>query len=204
MVSDTKNQMTLHTSSGCSMGVKRKETGNSLTTSCVNSTDNNAGCGVNAGSSTFGTTFNNNGGGIMAMELRSAGIRMWQFARSAIPSDITSGSPDPSTWGEAPADFPSTDCDIGTHFRNQSIIADIDLCGSWAGTQTVYAETCEPPPFASTGPTMSANWKQALELAKIRLRITRLHSRTRTGNSAHSPCTRLLDLACNEAYMVWI
>lgn len=142
VVSNAQNQMTLHSTSGCSMGVKRKETGKQLATSCVNTTNDNAGCGVDAGSSTFGTTFNDNGGGIMAMELRTAGIRMWQFARASIPSDITSGSPDPSTWGEATADFPSTDCDIGTHFRNQSIIANIDLCGSLAGTQSIYEETC--------------------------------------------------------------
>lgn len=145
VVGNAQNQMTLHTSSGCTMGVKRKETGKSLTTSCVNSTNDNAGCGVDAGTATFGTNFNSNGGGVMAMELRSAGIRIWQFARSNIPSDVTSGSPDPSTWGEATADFPSTDCDIGTHFKNQSIIANIDLCGTWAGTQSVYSETCELP-----------------------------------------------------------
>ena len=143
VVGSTDNQVTLHTSTGCSMGVKRKETGKVLATSCVNSTNDNAGCGVHAGTDTFGTSYNQNGGGVMAMELRSAGIRVWQFARNAIPSDVTNGSPDPSTWGEATADFPATDCDIGTHFRNQSIIADIDLCGSWAGTQTVYSETCK-------------------------------------------------------------
>lgn len=142
VVSDAQNQMTLHTSSGCKMNVKRKETGKSLSTSCVNSTDNNSGCGVHAATNTFGTTFNNNGGGVLAMELRSAGIRMWQFARNAIPSDITSGSPNPAGWGEATADFPGTDCNINNHFRNQSIIANIDLCGSWAGDPTIYNATC--------------------------------------------------------------
>jgi hypothetical protein len=147
VVGSAENQMTLHTSSGCSMGVERKETGKQLTTSCVNTTDSNAGCGVDGPSKGFGTGFNDNGGGAMAMELRTEGIRMWQFARSAIPSDITSGSPDPSSWGEATADFPNTDCNIGNHFKNQSIIANIDLCGSWAGEASVYAETCEFAPF---------------------------------------------------------
>lgn len=142
VVSSTANQMTLHTTKDCSMNVKRKETGKVLATNCLNSTDSNAGCGVDGTSDSFGTDFNSAGGGVMAMELRSAGIRMWQFGRSSIPSDITSDSPDPSTWGEATADFPSTDCDIGSHFKNQSIIANIDLCGSWAGDSTVYAETC--------------------------------------------------------------
>lgn len=147
VIGSTNNQMTLHTASGCSMGVKRKETGKVLTTSCVNSTDDNAGCGVDASTndSTFGSTFNTNGGGVMALELRSAGIRMWQFPRASVPVNVWT-TPDPNSWGEATADFPNTDCDIGTHFRNQSIIANIDLCGSWAGDSSVYAENnCECP-----------------------------------------------------------
>ncbi|KAH8591483.1 glycoside hydrolase family 16 protein [Bisporella sp. PMI_857] len=143
VVGDDENQMTLHTSKGCTMkGVKRKQTGKTLTASCLNSTDENAGCGVQESLGSFGTTFNQRGGGVLAMELRTEGIRMWDFTRSSIPSDITNRSPDPSTWGEAMADFPSTDCDIASHFKNQSIIANIDLCGQWAGQAKVYSETC--------------------------------------------------------------
>jgi len=136
---NTGNQMTLHTTDSCSMSVKRKETGNVLTDNCYNGTNSNSGCGVQGDNSTFGLSFNAAGGGIMAMELRSAGIRMWQFGRSSIPSDITNKAPDPSTWPEALADFPSTSCDIGSHFANLSMIADIDICGSWAGSPTVYS-----------------------------------------------------------------
>jgi hypothetical protein len=85
------------------------------------------------------------------MELRDAGIRMWMFSRDDIPSDIsnTTSTPDPSTWGEALADFPSTGCDIGSHFKNQSIIANIDICGDLAGASSYYKtlyqcpDTCE-------------------------------------------------------------
>ncbi|MCJ1246803.1 hypothetical protein MMC30_004012 [Trapelia coarctata] len=134
------NQVTLHTADGCSMNVKRQETGTVLATNCLNSTDNNAGCGVQGAGSTYGQTFNNIGGGVYAMELRDAGIRTWFFPRSSLPADISNntGSPDPSSWGTALADFPSTDCDIGAHFKNQSIIANIDICGSWAGATEVY------------------------------------------------------------------
>lgn len=136
----TGNQMTLHTTNGCSMdGVKRKETGTILSTDCYNGTDSNAGCGVRGSASTFGAAYNALGGGVVAMELRSAGIRMWQFPRASIPTDITSQTPDPSTWGTALADFPNTSCDISSHFNNQSIIVDIDLCGTWAGTTSVYS-----------------------------------------------------------------
>ncbi len=134
----TGSQMTLHTTDSCSMSVRRKETGTVLTDNCYNGTNNNAGCGVQGDSSTFGPSFNAAGGGIVAMELRSAGIRVWQFGRSSIPSDLTAQKPDPSSWPQALADFPSTSCDIGSHFRNMSIIADIDLCGAWAGSKSVY------------------------------------------------------------------
>ncbi|OCK75986.1 glycoside hydrolase family 16 protein, partial [Lepidopterella palustris CBS 459.81] len=136
----TGNQMTLHTTNGCKMNRKRKETGKALTTNCYNGTDENAGCGVQGPKNTFGQALNANGGGVYAMEWRTAGIRVWFFPRSNIPSDIITGtSPDPSSWGTALADFPNTGCSISSHFRNQSIIANIDLCGSWAGAMAVYS-----------------------------------------------------------------
>ena len=153
----TGNQMTLHTTNGCTMDGKRKETGKVLTKNCYNGTDDNAGCGVQGAEDTFGEALNANGGGVCthgdpngqqlltlrikvyAMEWRSDGIRVWFFPRSSIPSDISTGtSPDPSSWGTALADFPDTDCSISSHFKNQSIIANIDLCGSWAGQTSVY------------------------------------------------------------------
>jgi len=151
---NTGNQMTLHTKDECKMNVKRKETGTVLEKNCWNGTDDNAGCGVQGKKATFGEEFNANGGGVYAMELRDAGIRVWFFPRDDIPSDIPTDvsnttAPDPSTWGEALADFPSTHCEISSHFKNQSIIANIDLCGSWAGTTSVYSTedgcpgTCE-------------------------------------------------------------
>lgn len=136
----TGNQMTLQTSKGCKMDQKRKETGKALTKDCHSGTNGNAGCGVQGPQDTYGQALNANGGGVYAMEWRSEGIRMWFFPRSNIPSDITEGvSPDPSSWGTALADFPNTNCDIGSHFRNQSIIANIDLCGEWAGNAVVYS-----------------------------------------------------------------
>lgn len=128
------NQMTLHTTDGCSMGgVKRKMSGSSIASNCYNGTNDNAGCGVDGPLESFGADYNNLQGGIMAMEWRDQGIRMWQFGRDAVPDDITAKHPDPSSWGQAAADFPNTDCNIGHHFSNQSIIANIDLCGQYAG-----------------------------------------------------------------------
>lgn len=150
----TGNQMTLHTTEGCSMKSKRDESGSSLTTNCWNGTNSNSGCGVQGPVASYGEEFNTNGGGVYAMELRSAGIRVWFFARADIPSDISSSSattntsstaPDPESWGTPLADFPSTHCDIPKHFTNQSIIANIDVCGDWAGATSVYTKEWSCP-----------------------------------------------------------
>ncbi|KAL2858952.1 concanavalin A-like lectin/glucanase domain-containing protein [Aspergillus pseudodeflectus] len=141
------NAVTLHTRPGCSMDVRRKETGDAIYTTCDNSTNGNAGCGVKGPSLTYGEEMNANGGGIYALEVRPAGIRAWFFRRDSIPPDLTNEStaPDPSTWGTALADFPNTSCDIPSHFRNQSIIANIDLCGDYGGRDDVYADQFSCP-----------------------------------------------------------
>ncbi|KAL4810927.1 concanavalin A-like lectin/glucanase domain-containing protein [Aspergillus unguis] len=140
------NAVTLHTTSGCNMDVKRKQLGTATYKTCDNATNANAGCGVQGPVATYGEEFNKKGGGIYALELRDAGIRAWFFPRDSIPSDITNGSiPDPSTWGTALADFPNTSCDIPSHFKNQSIIANIDLCGSWGGSYSTYKEQWSCP-----------------------------------------------------------
>ncbi|PNY26458.1 Uncharacterized protein TCAP_03587 [Tolypocladium capitatum] len=123
------NQMTLHSTGSCSMGVRRKQTGAAQDDDCDHKANSNAGCGVVGGAGSVGTALNSDGGSVMAVEWRDAGIRMWQFARNAVPGDVASKKPNPAGWGTAAADFPSTGCDIGSHFKNSSIIVNIDLCG---------------------------------------------------------------------------
>jgi hypothetical protein len=42
--------------------------------------------------------------------------------------------------GNSARRLPKTDCSISDHFRNQSIIANIDLCGQWAGQALYYTQ----------------------------------------------------------------
>ncbi|KAJ5718726.1 hypothetical protein N7488_004372 [Penicillium malachiteum] len=137
------NDVTLHTTEGCKMNVKRKHTGYPVFSNCDNTTHSNAGCMVTGAPSTYGRLMNENGGGVYALEIRDAGIRVWFFPRDSIPADIN--SPNPSTWGTAFADFPSTECDIPSHFKNQSIIANIDLCGELAAQPQFYSERDKCP-----------------------------------------------------------
>lgn len=58
------NDMALHTSGGCKMNAKRKETGTAQYWNRLNTANSNAGCSVKGETTTFGKTFNNNGGGV--------------------------------------------------------------------------------------------------------------------------------------------
>ncbi|CAG8108395.1 unnamed protein product [Penicillium olsonii] len=149
------NEITLHTTKGCSMNVKRKQTGQVLANKCDDTQHGNAGCGILGNSSSYGEVMNNNGGGIYALEIRTEGIRVWYFRRDSIPADIGT-KPDPTRWGIALADFPSTKCNVGSHFRNQSIIANIDLCGELAAQaqyyDTMYHCPATCPEFVAMNP----------------------------------------------------
>ncbi|KAJ5157008.1 uncharacterized protein N7482_008108 [Penicillium canariense] len=131
----TNNQMTLHTSDGCSIN-DSGFSGSAETTNCyVEASDQsaNAGCAIIGSSDqSYGDGFNKAGGGVYATEWTSSGISVWYFANASIPSDITSGNPDPSGWGTPSAAFTGS-CDIDSHFKNLQIVFDISFCGDWAG-----------------------------------------------------------------------
>ncbi|KAJ5646229.1 hypothetical protein N7490_002601 [Penicillium lividum] len=141
------NEVTLHTTTGCTMDVKRKQTGSTVYSNCDNVTHGNAGCGVVGDPDTYGAAMNANGGGVYALELRQAGIRAWFWPRALIPADIKDPvqAPNPSTWGTALADFPGTECDIASHFKNQSIIVNIDLCGQLGADPQYYEKMYKCP-----------------------------------------------------------
>ncbi|KAL1841360.1 hypothetical protein VTJ49DRAFT_7140 [Mycothermus thermophilus] len=145
----TGNLMALHTTEGCTMeNVRRELTGVPGQGDCHNATNYNTGCTVTGPPATYGAEFNRGGGGIVALEWRREGIRVWVFPRGSASAvtklpGIGDGAPDPSTWGTPLADFPATRCDMDKHFRNQSIIVNIDLCGYF--TEAVWESSgCSP------------------------------------------------------------
>lgn len=138
------NDMALLTGAGCEVGNSaRNMTGTAITSDCAASSATHDGCVVAGGGTSFGNGFNVRGGGILALEWRAEGIRMWQFPRDSVPLDVQQGvSPDPSTWSASLAEFPSTDCQIASHFQNQSVVMDIGFCGSKA-VEAYAAADCE-------------------------------------------------------------
>ncbi|KAG1169352.1 hypothetical protein G6F36_012084 [Rhizopus arrhizus] len=136
----TANQFHLHTKKGCTMaGVSRKQTGSILTNDCyVNAPGQsaNTGCGVSTTDKrTYGRGLNAINGGVYAMRMAAGtGIQIWFFPRGSIPSDISSGNVNPTSWPTPIADFPfkAGSCDL-TYFNNMNIIFNLAFCGDWAG-----------------------------------------------------------------------
>lgn len=86
------------------------------------------------------------------MDWTSETIQVWHFPRGSIPQDIVDKTPDPSTWGVPQAVFGGgsgvLSCDVETSFHNMSIVINIDMCGSYAGTLWGVDNTCDS--YAST------------------------------------------------------
>jgi hypothetical protein len=153
--SQVGNSMALHTGEGCSITNNGGFSGTVGTDNCdVNASGQptNAGCSIRTpNSGTYGTGFNNAQGGIYATEWTSSAIKVWFFPRSAIPYDITSGSPQPNSgnWGQPLSVFEGG-CDIDKFFADHQLVFDTTFCGDWAGqvwstdaTCSKKAPTCE-------------------------------------------------------------
>lgn len=105
---------------------------------CDGNLAGNAGCGITEWSkASYGPLFEAQGGGVFAMKWDETGIAVCKFEgvssavanlfqgsfyRSAIPGDITSGSPDPANWGIPVASLAPEACDPIAFFVNHSII----------------------------------------------------------------------------------
>ncbi|KAJ7480170.1 glycoside hydrolase family 16 protein [Mycena galericulata] len=177
----TDNQATIHTAPGCSLSTDNPAalgaSASAVTggTDCAAATSGNAGCGMRSSSSlSFGVGYNNNGGGVYAMQWDSSGISVYFFERNSVPSDIDNGAPQPTTWGLPMAHWPAADCNPWTYFYTHVAIFDTTLCGDWAGsvwtgtgvpgqdvscaTQTGFS-TCEAFVAASGASFAEAYWE---------------------------------------------
>ncbi len=114
--------MTLHTSPNCSVGGLD-----------CNKDNGNTGCGMQSRLlDSYGAGFNQQGGGVYAMEWTSSAIKIWFFPRQTIPTDGV--EPDPSTWGLPSATFTAgSTCDFDAHFRDLRIVSLQPPFLSWIG-----------------------------------------------------------------------
>ncbi|KAM0750678.1 hypothetical protein T439DRAFT_342968 [Meredithblackwellia eburnea MCA 4105] len=144
----TANQYALHTTNGCTAsGTSSTMSGTLSYSNCSSSANSNSGCTISeTKADSYGSAFNAAGGGVFVTEFATTGISIWFFSRANVPSDLltsnSSAVPSPSNWGTPSAYYPSSSCDIATHFANQQLILDITLCGDWAGNAAVFNATC--------------------------------------------------------------
>ena len=76
----SQNQMTLHTTAGCTLSQPMNATGRILTTDCDVAADSNIGCGVQDRSErSYGKGFNEVGGGVYVTYWDESGISIWMF-----------------------------------------------------------------------------------------------------------------------------
>ena len=83
------------------------------------------GCSTIAPEGSSGTPFNQQGGGVYAMEWTNIFINIYYFARDKIPADINEGKPMPQSWGIPVASFDVRrgDCDLDANFPAQTIVS---------------------------------------------------------------------------------
>jgi hypothetical protein len=159
------NAITLHTSSGCSMNIAGSQSGTTLSDSNCNSGNGNNGCSASTSTpNAYGDSFNNNGGGVYAMQWESSGIYVWFFPRNNIPADIKNGVPVTGNWGLPVVAFNGgSGCNVDQHFQNQNIVFDTTFCGDWAGSvfgtgSCAGKGSCESYVAQNPGAFNSAYW----------------------------------------------
>ncbi|KAI5289114.1 hypothetical protein KEM54_004389 [Ascosphaera aggregata] len=88
----------------------------------------------------FGSTFNKNGGGVSVAVWTPKSVKIWSFPRGEVPKGdqgpLGSG-PDPTTWGSTTVTFEG--CDFSHFLKKLHIVIDTTLCGDWAGDAWSYS-----------------------------------------------------------------
>ncbi len=139
---------TLHTLQGFSIGgssqyMTSTQGAGSYKVCDGESTDNSGCSAVGSSDHSFGSAFNQQGGGVFAMEWTSEAIKVWNFASGSVPADITSGSPAPSdsTWGLPQFSTEGGQGQVDNFFYDNKIIINTDFCGSWAGQPGIWGSS---------------------------------------------------------------
>ncbi|TWU76633.1 hypothetical protein ED733_008264 [Metarhizium rileyi] len=174
------NIMSAHTLSGCSIdsNLNQKFLGAQRESSCLVG-DNNVGCGYTSpasDTSAYGDGFNAANGGVYAMEWDDEFIKIWHFARSNIPRDITDKAPDPTSWGLPQALFGGARCNVDDFFENMNLVININFCGDWGNA--IWGKTDGCGKHAATCNEYVANNPEAFANAYWDVRYIEAYQKT--------------------------
>lgn len=144
------NAMTLHTAPGCTVDNATTSSpytgqlqnadcnsGSAATGCSIHSTPNTTSLGAKFASA--GHAFNAQGGAVYVTEWTPTGIKIWAFARTAVPASLNSDNPSTASFPPPLAAFAGKGCDYAQSFRDMALIINTDFCGDWAGK--VWAES---------------------------------------------------------------
>lgn len=145
-----KNQMTVHLGQNSPLSLRRRgqsKRGASFLGRLVENANNcnqygaHTGCAFydsNDNGPSWGSEFNEAGGGVWAMQFgNGGGVKIWFWGRQSgkIPKELSDPSESPknldtSDWGKPMGDFQTN---AMTQVKQQNIIMDITIGGDWAG-----------------------------------------------------------------------
>lgn len=125
------NEIVMHTAGTCSLGSNEGMTGFVNETGCGEALGP-VGCVIEGHKGSYGDQFNQQGGGVYALEWTDDYLKIFYFPRHSIPDSITRGEPDPSEFG-LPMALVQEGCDVANSFKPQSFVFDVTFCGDWAG-----------------------------------------------------------------------
>ncbi|KAG8425149.1 hypothetical protein J3458_001881 [Metarhizium acridum] len=194
------NLLSAHTVAGCtiSKSLMGEFSGVQRDTDC-NVGSNNVGCGYSSpagDTSAYGDGFNAANGGVYAMEWDDELIKIWHFARSKIPKDITNKTPDTAGWGLPDAIFGGRGCDVDNFFKDMSLVININFCGDWGNAIwgksdgcAKYAATCSE--YVANNPEAFANAYWDVRYIEAYQKIDVLNSSSSPSSSATEPLTRV-------------
>ncbi|KGO73093.1 Concanavalin A-like lectin/glucanase, subgroup [Penicillium italicum] len=124
------NEIVMHTGGTCSL-TDTGMTGSVNATGCGEDLGT-IGCKVEGHEGSYGTSFNQQQGGVYTLQWTDEFLKIWYFPRNSIPASITSGNPDVTEFG-TPMALVEESCDVANAFKSQSFIFDVTFCGDWAG-----------------------------------------------------------------------
>ncbi|KAI8898809.1 concanavalin A-like lectin/glucanase domain-containing protein [Globomyces pollinis-pini] len=135
---ETVNTMLVHSRPGCFFNISGRL--------CeANPIVNRGGCGTPTPPGYAGRPWNNNNGGILAMEwvpLSAGWIKIWQFPRGSIPEDILNGKPEPNNWPTPLNTFPFGELCGVESFGPQQLVINTAFCGDYAADPAIWGRTC--------------------------------------------------------------
>jgi len=136
------NAMTLHTAPGCTVDNTTSSFSGNLGNANCNDGNGAVGCPIHAPDTTSslgqtfasaGHAFNAQGGAVYVTEWTSSGIKIWAFARNAVPASLNAENPSTASFPTPLAAFAGAGCDFAAAFQDMTLIINTDFCGDWAG-----------------------------------------------------------------------